>query len=441
MKKLVLSFFLAASLLACKKDKTPGVQPLDLDVKLAFDASSLGYTLPLENIKVKITNTQTKANKELTSDASGVVNFKSVSPGTYDIDAVLSISAVDYTRITGIPTEDAVTFNASEKGKQLDGTFSGTLDLKLIVGTPGDWLIKQIYYAGSNTTNGAIFRDQFLEFYNNTNRVLYADSLYFGQVYGRVSSVSQNINYTASGQMDWSKSIGMLDVTNANRDYVYAKTLYMIPGTGKQYPVQPGTSIIVAQTALNHKSPFTGNDGKVISVRDPELTIDLSKADFEAYYGDILGGKPFSSDVDNPQVPNIEIIAYSGNDMILDANGKDSYVIFKADGTQKVKEWPQYFEPLKAAPLPTAKKYVQIPIKYLIDGVEIQPNIADSRFPKKLNASIDAGFTFVPKGNYSSQSVIRKTEKTLNGRIVLKDTNNSTEDFIYLEKANPRGFQ
>lgn len=441
MKKLVLSLFLAASLLACKKDKTPGTQPVDMDINLSFDDQSLGYTLPLEKITVKITNTQSKASMELVSDASGKVAFKSVSPGSYDIDANLTISAADYTRITGIPTDAPVTFNASEKNKKLDATFTGVLDLRLIVGTPGDWLIKQIYYAGSNTTNGAIFRDQFLEFYNNTDQVLYADSLYFAQLNGRVSSESPNMNYTSTGQMDWSKSIGMVDGANANKDYVYAKTLYMIPGTGKQYPVQPGKSIIVAQTALNHKAPFTGNDGKVVTVRDPELTIDLSGADFEAYYGDILGGKPFSSDVNNPQVPNIEILSYSGNDMILDANGKDSYVIFKVDGTQKVREWPQYFEPLKAAPLPTVKKYFQIPVKYLIDGVEIQPNIASSRFPKKLGANVDAGFTFVPKGNYSSQSVIRKTEKTVNGRVVLKDTNNSTEDFIYLEKANPRGFQ
>lgn len=440
MKKLVLSLCLAASLLACKKDKTPGVQPIDLDVKLSYEISS-GYTLPLENIKIKITNTQTKASKDLTTDASGTASFKSIAPDSYDIDAVLTISAAAYSTITGIPTEDPVTFNASEKGKQLDGTLNGVLQLKLIAGTPGDWLIKQIYYAGSNTTNGAVFRDQFIEFHNNTDRVLYADSLYFAQINGRVSNASASMNYLPSGQMDWSKSLNMPSNINANKDYVYAKTLFMIPGTGKQYPVQPGGSIVVAQTALNHKSPFTGNDGKVVSVRDPELTIDLSRADFEAYYGDILGGKPFASDIDNPQVPNIEILAYNGNDMILDNNGRDSYVIFKVDGTQKVRDWPQYNEPLKVAPLPSVKKYFQIPIKYLIDGVEIQPNIPDSRFPKKLNPSIDAGFTFNPKGSYSSQSVIRKTNKTVNGRVVLKDTNNSTEDFDYFDKAQPRGFK
>lgn len=439
MKKLVLSLCLVASLLACKKDKTPGIQPVDVDVKLSYEIAT--YKLPIEKIIVKITNTHTNASQELATDTAGKVAFKSIPSGLYDIDAVVTISAIEYTRITGIPTENPVTFNASEKGKQIDATLNGVLDLRLIVGKSGDWLIKQIYYAGSDNTNGAVFRDQFLEFSNNTNQVLYADSLYFAQIYGRVSSVSANMNYTSTGQMDWSKSLNMDPGVNANSDYVYAKSLYMIPGTGKQYPVQPGASIIVAQTAINHKSPFTGNDGKVISVRNPELTIDLSTADFEAYYGDISGGKPFASDVDNPQVPNIEIIAPSGNDMILDANGRDGYVIFKVDRTQKVREWPQYPEPLKTAPSATAKKYFQIPIKHLIDGVEIQPNLPASRYPKKLAPGIDAGFTFVPAGNYSSQSVVRKTEKTVNGRRILKDTNNSSQDFDYLDRAQPRGFK
>ncbi|WP_316820949.1 DUF4876 domain-containing protein [Pedobacter gandavensis] len=439
MKKLLLGLCFATSLLACKKDKTPGTQPTDLEIKLAFELGS-AYTLPLEKIKVKITNTQTAASQELLTDASGAVAFKSVSAGIYDIDAILTISAEEYTRITGIPTENPVTFNASEKGTQINATLTGGLELKLIAGTPGEWLIKQIYYAGSNTTNGAVFRDQFLEFHNNTDHVMYADSLYFSQIYGRVSSISPNMNYTSTGQMDWSKSPNMDQSINANKDYVYAKTLYMIPGNGKQYPVQPGKSIVVAQTALNHKAPFTGNDGKVVTVRDPELTIDLSGADFEVFLGDVIG-KPFSSDINNPQVPNVEVLSYSGNDMILDANGKDSYVIFKVDGSQRVKEWPQYNEPSKIAPSPTSKKYYQIPVKYLIDGVEIQPHIPDSRFPKKLSPNIDAGFTFNPKGNYTSQSVIRKTAKSINGRIVLKDTNNSTEDFDYLDKAQPRGFK
>lgn len=440
MKKLLYTLCLSAGLIACKKDKTPDIKPVDLGINVAYETST-GYTLPLNKIKVTITNVSTKTKLELITDANGKATFNSISAGTYDIDAVIEIGAKDYSQITGIPTEDPVTFNASEKGKQIEAAFSGSIELKLIAGKSGDWVIKQIYYAGSNITEGAGFRDQFIEFYNNTNTVMYADSLYFAQLFGRVSMSNTSSYYLPGGQLDWSKSLNMAGTGNPNRDYVYAKTLLMVPGTGKQYPVQPGESIVLAQTALNHKSPFTGNDGKVFSVAKPELTVDLSGANFEAYYGDLIGGKVFASDINNPQVPNMEVLSYTGNDMLLDNPGRDSYVIFKVDGTQKVAQWPQYNEPTKAAPKPTAKKYYQIPLKYVIDGVEIQPNVADSRFPKKLSPSIDAGFTIVPNGSYSSQSVIRKTLKTTNGRRILKDTNNSTEDFDFLDKAQPRGFK
>lgn len=58
------------------------------------------------------------------------------------------------------------------------------------------------------------------------------------------------------------------------------------------------------------------------------------------------------------------------------------------------------------------------------------------RVPKRLPNVLDAVRTFVPAGQYSSQSLVRKTLKTVNGRRILKDTNNSSEDFGYLNKAD-----
>jgi hypothetical protein len=443
-KQLLILLLVALSITACKKDRTPQISPVDLSVKVSYDIATSGYTLPINEVTIKITNINTGASQELKTGGTGTALFKSISAGTYDIDANYEVSAANYTQITGIQTEENVIFNASEKSKLITPDFNGDVELKLITGKTGDWVIKQVYYTGSDLTDGATFRDQFLEFHNNTDRILYADSLYFGQLWGRQNTTDSKYNTLPNGQLDWNKSVNMPTNINANANYVYMRSLFMIPGTGKQYPVQPGKSIVVAQTALNHKSPFTGTDGKVISVRNPSLTIDLSKADFETYYGDIFiaeGGKPFASDVDNPNVPNVEIISYYGKDMVLDNLGRDSYVIFKVDGTQKVKQWPQYNEPTKAAPTSTATKYLQVPVKYVIDGVDVQPNTPADRIAKKLTPGVDAGFTFAPKGKYTSQSIIRKTQKTVNGRIVLKDTNNSTEDFDFLDLANPWGFK
>jgi len=437
-------YLLLACLLfaACKKDKQTDIQPVNVQVKVAYALQSSDYTLPLNKIKVRFTNVSTKSIREFDVPENGQLLVSQLSPGNYDIDATGVISAADYSRITSVPVEKEVTFNAALKNKQISVGFSETLNLQLTSGFTGDWVIKQVYFAGSDRVNGALYRDQFIEFYNNSDKVLYADSLYFAETVGVVSTSNPGNTYylSASGQMDWTKSLNMPASVDANNDYIYARAFLMIPGTGKQYPVQPGKSIVVAQTALNHKAPFTGVDGKTVTVLDPSLTVDLSGADFEAYYAPLLA-KPLASDIDNPNVPNLEVLSYFGTDMIFDNPGRYSYALIKVDGSQKPKDWPQYNYPTKSAPSSSAAKYYQIPLKYVIDAVEVQPLEASDRIPKKYGAALDAGFTYVPKGSYTSQSIVRKTDKTVNGRVILKDTNNSTEDFTFFDVATPRGFK
>lgn len=440
-KYLYLLLFSLMAFTACKKDKKTEIQPVDVNVTVSYTLETSSYKLPLSKVKVRFTNISTKSVRELNVPENGQLLITQLSPGTYDIDATGTIPATEYSNVTSTPVDKDVTFNASLKNKQINVGFSETIVLNLTSGFTGDWVIKQVYFAGSDRVNGALYRDQFIEFYNNSDKVLYADSLYFAETVGLVSASSANTyNLSATGQMDWTKSVNMPSNIDANNDYIYARAFLMIPGTGKQYPVQPGKSIVVAQTALNHKSPFTGADGKTISVIDPSLTVDLSTADFEAYYAPLLA-KPLASDIDNPAVPNITVFSYFGTDMIFDNPGRYSYALIKADGTQSPKDWPQYNYPTKSTPSSSATKYYQIPVKYVIDAVEVQPVEAADRIPKKYGATLDAGFTYVPKGSYTSQSIVRKTEKTVNGRVVLKDTNNSTEDFTFFDVATPRGFK
>ncbi len=62
--------------------------------------------------------------------------------------------------------------------------------------------------------------------------------------------------------------------------------------------------------------------------------------------------------------------------------------------------------------------YYQIPNNIIIDAVQIQHPIltGSQRSPRKLVNAQDAGPTNVPDGEYSSQSLIRKTAKTVGGK-------------------------
>jgi hypothetical protein len=425
---LALSYLLSG----CKKSNEE-VQPVSVTFQVKFDEQTSGLGLSPANTEVTITNQVNGQINKAVADQHGVVNFSSIIPGKYTVVSTLKIKATDYTAASGVLTIEDVVFNANLNAAL--NQQSGTINMELKAGRLGDWVIKQIYYGGSSTTDGAVFRDQFFEIYNNSSEVMYADSLYFGLIIG-VNNTKSDLTkpyFLQTGQFDWTKSINMNNV-KANTDYVYAKSIYRIPGTGKQYPVQPGNSIIIAQNAMNHKVSFTSG-GKQYTVKNPDLTIDLSHADFEAYFGNLPGINPLATDLDNASVPNIDVIYLDDRDLILDSRGQEAIVIFKTK--EDVKTFAKYPSPDIAAITISTEMFVQLPNSLIIDAVELAQTVATKRVPHRLPASLDGGFTFVPGGSYSSQSVIRKTSKIVNGRRILKDSNNSSEDFDFLPMSDP----
>lgn len=434
-KQLLSTLFLSIAMLtACKKDN-PEAEAISVSFQVKFDEQAAALGLSPANTEVTITNQTNGLSNKAKTDASGNVKFESITPGNYTVVSSLTISAADYSAASGSLTQEDVVFNANLN--QFLNKTTGNLELILKTGRLGDWLLKQIYYGGSHILNGAVFRDQFLEIYNNSNAVMYADSLYIGLVVG-VQNTNSDVSrswFLPSGQFNWTDALNMKNA-KANTDYVYLTTVVRIPGNGKQYPVQPGTSFIVAQNAINHKVPYTDNTGKAISVKNPELTIDLSKADFEAYYGDLPGINRLSSDIDNPLVPNLDVVyRVSDRDLILDNNGREAIVLFKT--TANLNSFPKFPTPDVKTITSTTSQYIQMPTSILTDGVEIAYTLETKRVPHRLPATIDAGFTFTTGGSYTSQSVIRKTGKTVNGRRILKDSNNSSLDFESLTMADP----
>ncbi|MFP4091168.1 MAG: DUF4876 domain-containing protein [Cyclobacteriaceae bacterium] len=436
MTKLKLSFFLFIICLlgiSCEDEEVPAVQPVDFEVSLKY-GEAYGE-IPAPNVKVKALNVDNQLETEILTNEQGIAYFEGLPVGFYDITATLTFSPEEFEAFAGNTVSSEVVFNASVTNQLINSSSKKKFVLELASARVGDLVIKQIYYAGSHILDGAVFRDQFIEIHNNSDEVIYADGLYFSQLIGNNSSSIPDPRPSylqEDGQYDWSKSIGMPSGINANKDYVYTKSVFQIPGSGEEYPVQPGESIVIAQNALNHQAPYQDQNGNTVTPNDPELTVDLSNADFEAFYD--LG---FNSDIDNPSVPNILVHQPFGKDMILDPLGRDAYAIFRLE--EEFSSWASYPSPDKAEVTSSTPMHYQIPVDALIDAVETQADPQTLR-PKKLGNAVDAGYTYVTLGSYSSQSVIREIAKTFNGRDILKDTNNSTADFKVLDKANPGGF-
>ena len=445
MNKLLSFVAILILLFSCRDDDfgKNAQKTVSFSVNVKYDTSF--NSAISKNAGVTLTNTNTGDIYTQNSNENGVANFASILPGTYKIAVNKKMNAEEFTATFGYtPPSSEIIFNGAAENIMVNNITNNT-SIELKTSRIGDLVIKQIYYAGSHTTQGASFRDQFIEIYNNSNETVYADGLYIGQLYGK-SNITVASYTQSNGQFDWSKSMGMTNPDKANTDYVYADYVFRIPGNGTQYPILPGESIVIAQSALNHKSPLLNNDGEPINIQNPDLTIDLSKSDFEAYLGDFrksYGETVYLYDIQNPAVQDLEIAYwgragyYSGNkDFLMDNLGRDSFIIFR---TNEFANYPDYADPSISVVTNTTKFFKQIPNSVIIDGVDLQHFNPSSQRPKMLPANIDAT-SINCDASFNSQSVIRKVKSTFNGRKILEDTNNSSQDFIKLAKANPKGF-
>lgn len=398
MKQSLL--FLASLLLiftACQKDKFDKLKTSELVVNVLYPET---YSeLQASGATVTITNMGDGSVKSAQT-VSGKALFADMLPGTYTLSASKNLNASEAAQLTGIAEE--VSLNAIQNNAVVSGGANASFELKLKGSTVGGLVFKEVYYTGSKTSSGGMyFSDQFMEIYNNATDTIYLDSLCIADVYGVSGLINPN-NAPSPFQDD--------------KDHVYANSIWRIPGSGKEHPLAPGESIIIAQDGVNHKD----------ALLNPNSPVDLSKADWETY-----NERPDGRDLDAPEVPNLERVYFTGGfDWLVTVFGP-GLVIFKAD-----------FTTLEKVPIPGVPYFeprIKIPNAKIIDAFEALKDGESGSF-KRIPEALDAGFVFA-KDTYTAESFRRKTSRVINGRRVLQDTNNSSNDFEKLSTPTPKSFK
>ncbi len=311
----------------------------------------------------------------------------------------------------------AVSYSASKSVGVYDAT---SISLELVKSVSSGLIFKEVYY-NMVKPNGKTpyMRDQFMEIYNNSDEVQYLDNCVVGILEGSQAKLP---------------SCWMIDGELMKE---YALTYYTIAfiGSGTDYPLQPGKSVVIAGQAQNHIAETAASydssvDGAMMS------PVDLSNADYEVFLGDY---KPAVS-IDNPNVPNMPVIyangtqnywtlPYTGNAIILAKLPADVSPIDYAKDDANFKERPDGAL--------SGTKYLMIPQEYVLDGLNIVNNSdkADQRVIR-LRPEVDAGIVYC-EAAYKGKSIRRKVERVENGRAIFKDTNNSTEDFLRDQVPTP----
>lgn len=403
-KKILMSMTLLLTLcfsfVSCSEDKDDPQTPktsakINLEMPINIQAKDF------KNALVLLTNKATKvvySVKEFSKTEKGyTAEIKDIPVGTYSVLAhgILTYEAGG--------KEVSIEVNTINENVQITENSSNQINLLLNVSTGKEgFVISEIFFRGTQTPNGkAYFADQYIKITNNTSKLMYADSLVIME-----SAFTNGVKHKY--------------IKDYRNEGFAAGAIYMIPGKGKDVPVKPGETLLLALNGKNHKSVNASS-------------FDLSNANFEFYDVSTNNYK----DEQNANVKDLErIFTTSASILVLNMRGNKAYAIGKIQGTIKDFLKNNYYEAQYNndvnGKLMTNKSYF-LPSAWIIDAVNV--DMKDN--PHDWNiipVSMDNGFTYC-SDNAKDKSgigtaVVRKMK---NGKYV--DTNNSTNDFT--PKAKP----
>lgn len=302
--------------------------------------------------------------------------------------------------VTGKVKDEAVAYVQGTAGANLFQNATVNVALSKVVRS--SLIFKAIYTTGGKQ---GYMKDGYFEIVNNSDEVQYLDGLILSAPAGK----QQNKNA-------WQAN-GFEDLYACGQGQVLA-----FPGSGHDYPLQPGQSVLIANDGANHKDlAGAGNHCP-----------DLSKADWEVYLSYVNG------EIDYP-AKNLDVIFV--NNKYMKAFGLGffgrAYVLARLPQGMTPEAFAADHSNIKKEPGNAAAtmEYLVIPSKYVLDAVDIWDAQTTNHYPTFL-AKDDAEGVLASKA-WEGKCVRRKVTKVVNGRAYYQDTNNSANDFLNNQELKP----
>lgn len=389
--KIILAaalLFSASNLLtSCSDNEAPvPVYPVSLSIDLPHeiaDAEILSELYVFKNVSTnQVKSFESKDNME-------------VIPGLYDIS---------YTARVRLANGIESTMRANRQSVQItDGQNNITLQAYNTIES-NDLIIAEIFFTGTTTETGAQHRgDDYIKLYNNTDHLIYADGI----------SIFESCFNTTS-KYDYSPDI--------MSEAVAVQALYTVPGNGTQYPVNPGEYFLIADNAYDHRTTSA-------------LSFDLSHASCEWYDDSQVASM---QDVDNPAVPNMDkVYCYTRSVYLLANGGNRAFGIARLGKSaerfiaENVYDYTYQLVTASGTYEMSGTCY-QIPNSAVVDVVNCSTQAGYAW--TVTSPALDCGWSYCALNNSDKTrffTSVRRKMLYLNdeGNPVLKDTNNSTDDF------------
>lgn len=401
MKRILIALFVV-TFFACKEEMF-----IRTELLLSCNIPSEFEQADLTDIKLSVKNITTGRLEEFTFEhlenqglriqlVEGLYNLSLESTLNYELD---NIRRTD--KMKGYKESVVVTGSQSEV----------SLDL-FFFKESSDFVIAEIFFTGTLTPQGKQYHgDSYFRIYNNSDRVLYADGLVIAET--KFLTTAKR-NYTP-------------DIMS---EAVAVDAIYRIPGTGKDYPVEPGKSILICDNAIDHRHANVNS-------------FDLRTADFEWYDEST---NPNVSDIDNPAVTNLEkIYCYTLTIFIPHNRGSKTYILGRlgVDTKTYLSDYTYHYTYdliTQVGSFPMTGSCYKFPNDWIIDAVNLS---IKAKFEWLLTSpSLDMGWSYCSQVDHDKKrygkSVRRKVFSiSSKGAKILKDTNNSSVDFDPEQPANP----
>lgn len=279
-----------------------------------------------------------------------------------------------------------------------------------------DFVIAEIFFAGTRTPQGKQYNgDKYFVIANTSNTVRYADGL-----------ILMESKFKNSKAFTVTPDIMASDMA--------VDALYQIPGNGTQYPIQPGGTLLIVDNAIDHRNANSNS-------------FDLSHADFEWYD---QSSSATVTDVDNPDVPNLnKIYCYTLTIWIPNNQGNTSFALGRLPDNLSPSEYLSryrydytYINVTQAGVFEQSGSCYRFPNSWITDAVNLCPHSTHEW--TVVHESMDAGWAYVAETGSDNNRYgysVRRKHSVVNGIRTFQDTNNSTEDFLHKQVADPTFFR
>lgn len=381
MKKLLFIILSVLCLYSCKDDNEAVLN--QLSVQLTSDQPINDFS----TFNILLTDLKSGQSYNQKADTKGKAVF-SLPLGSYNIEAEYQDkgATVSYGR------KDNVIFSENTQVEIKVVSANNAFDKTFV--------LDELYFNGNKNGNyDYTFYEQYFTIRNISNKPLFADGLSFG--------ITGDFNTTEETS----------EMQKLLPDVVVLSQFYTIPGNGRTHKVDPGKSIVIAMSAINHKEGG-----------DKPNSLDLSGADFEIYVENAMTP-------DNPEVENVIVNFSTYQAFSWQYSGATPMVLFRLPENESAEKFiaknkDKFINPNSFGTM--IQDYVKLPSKYIIDGVET--GVINAMYHKTLPGTVDLNAfmipgTGMPGDGFYGYFVQRKRIQSEDGHETVQDTNSGKDDF------------